>query len=150
MIRTPPSSERPRLQRLPWLLAMAILATFVLSGRTATAHGLGISQLRLRVTASRVEGEWEIQVRDARIALGLDPHVTGEAGWLDLRNHEASLREYVIGRLALAADGRTCPLELTAAPLEWQRDQSQVLLHLVSTCASEPVRLLMRCDLLFD
>jgi hypothetical protein len=132
------------------LLATAILATLVLSGGTASAHGLGISQLRLRVTASRVEGEWEIEVHDARIALGLDPQVTGEAGWLDLRDHEASLREYVIGRLTLTADGMTCPLELTAAPLEWERDQSQVLLHLVSACASEPVRLLIRCDLLFD
>ena len=130
-------------------MAIAVACALSLVAGRAVAHGLGMSQLRLRVAGPRVEGEWEVQLHDAQLALGLDA-TGGDPGWRDLMRHEASWRAYLAGRLALAADGRDCHVELTAAPMEWQPDQGQVLLHVASTCPSEPTHLLVRCDLLFD
>lgn len=45
----------------------------LLPAATAAAHGVGMSQIELRVDGSHIEGEWEINLRDARLAVGLDP-----------------------------------------------------------------------------
>jgi hypothetical protein len=150
MTRTPRCAKRPCLQGLAWRLASATLAVLFVLDNAAAAHGLGVSQLRLHVAGSRVEGEWEVDLHDARMALGLDPQVTGDPGWRDLRDHESALRRYVIDRLTLMADGMPCPLERTATPVQWQPDRGQVLLPVAATCASEPIRLFIRCDLLFE
>ena len=116
----------------------------------AAAHGLQMSQLHLQVSARHIEGEWEILLSDARLAIALEPALQGDAGFHDLRAHEAALRGYLAQKLALASDGAACPVELTATPMAWDSAANQVRLHLVSNCPREPTRLTMHCDLLFD
>jgi hypothetical protein len=130
-------------------LLAAILLNFV-AARPAEAHGLGMSQLRLQVNGAHLDGQWEIQLRDARRALGLDPQVLGDAGWRDVEGHGEALRTYLTGKLGVSSGGQPCPVELDRAPPEWEPGQEQVLFRLASTCAAEPVRLELRCDLLFD
>jgi hypothetical protein len=125
------------------------LAAVLIAARPASAHGLAMSQLRLRVDGTRVEGEWEVLLRDARLAVNLDPQVTGEAGWRDLDVHKEALRAYVVRRLAVEGETQ-CPVEATSAPLEWNPGQDQVVVHLAADCTSPPVRLHVRCDFLFD
>jgi hypothetical protein len=126
------------------------MATLLAGVATAAAHGLGLSQLRFRVVGSRIDGAWEVQLRDAQMALRRNPQLTGDAEWQDLRAQEASLREYLVRRVSLGADGVDCKAEATAAPVEWQSEQSQIVVPVVYTCAMPPVRLLIHCDLLFD
>jgi hypothetical protein len=133
-----------------WSAAAVLLAAALLMPGTAAAHGIGMSQLRLRIDGAHIEGEWEIQLRDARRALGLDPTVAGEPGWREVRDRESQLRAYLAGRLSLTGDSLACPLELTPAPMEWQLLQSQVMFHLVAACPSEFKRLGIHCDFLFD
>jgi HupE/UreJ protein len=123
----------------PILIALALL----LAGGTAAAHGLGTSQLRLRLDGARLEGDWEIQLADARRAMGRDPQVAGEVGWRELR--EPELRAYLGRRLAISG----CSLALTL-PAQWQGEQGQFLVRFAAACASVPTRLTIRCDLLFD
>ena len=134
----------------PWSAALVAGAALLLAAATAAGHGVGMSPLQLRVDGSHIEGEWEINLRDARLALGLDPALTGEAGWLELRGHEAEFRSLLARQLSLAADSAACPIELTPAPMEWHKDLDFVRLHLVSTCPRPPKRLGLHCDLLFD
>ena len=109
-----------------------------------------MSQLRLHVNGPRVDGEWEVRREDALLALGLDPQLTGEPARRVLRDDGGLLRAYVIQRIALSADGVACPVAVAAAPMVWQPDQSLGVLQLTATCASEPARLAIQCDLLFD
>jgi hypothetical protein len=142
--------ELPRLPRSPAHVAVAFLAATLAGSGIAAAHGLGLSQLRFRVDGPRIDGAWEVQLRDAQTALHRDPQLTGEAGWQDLRAEEAPLREYFVRRVSLSADGVDCKSESAASPLEWQSEQRQVVVPAVYTCAAPPARLLVRCDLLFD
>jgi hypothetical protein len=111
---------------------------------------LAISELRLRVDGVRLDGEWDVKLQDARLALGLNPQVSGESGWGDIREHEPSLRRYLAGRLAVTADGRECSVEVPDRPVDAQPDPSQLRVALVATCPAPPVHLAMHCDLLFD
>jgi hypothetical protein len=127
-----------------------ILAALHLPAAPAEAHGVGMSQLQLRVEGARLEGEWDLHLRDARLALGLDSQLAGEEGWRDLRQHEPALRALLSRSLVLRSDSLECPIELTAAPMEWDAKFSTVRLHLVSNCPSAPKRLGIQCSLLFD
>jgi len=122
----------------------------LLAAGTASAHGVGSSQLQLKIDGARFEGSWDVHLRDARLALGLDPALAGDAGWLDLRAHEDDLRRYLADRLVIVLDDVPCPMTVTSAPLGWDPGGSQVTLHLVSTCPREPRRVEIRCELLFD
>jgi hypothetical protein len=118
--------------------------------RLAQAHGLAMSELRLRVDGARLEGQWEIQLRDARLALGLDPAVSGEAGWHDVDERGEAFRSYVGRSIVVSSGGGACPVDIAPLASAWQPAQEKVLVRLASTCASEPVHLELRCDFLFD
>jgi hypothetical protein len=124
-------------------------ALATLAAGVASAHGLGMSQLRVRVDGPRLDGEWDIQLRDARRAVGLGIETSGEAGWGELAPREASLRAYLARRIFFDADGAACVTEIAAAPA-WQPDSSQLTYRIVSSCPVEPRRLGMRCDVFFD
>jgi hypothetical protein len=116
----------------------------------ARAHGLGMSQLRLRLGGANADGEWDVQLRDARLALGLDPALAGDAAWRELRPHEADLRAYLGRQLAVVADGAPCAVAVAPSPMREQTEPPQVTFRLSIHCPAEPVRLGLRCDLLFD
>lgn len=130
------------------LFAEVFLEVFVASA--ASAHGLGSSQLRLRIDGARVDGDWEVQLRDARRVAGLDPGVTGEAGWLELRVHEALVRAHLSGLVSVGADGAACAPTVSDAPPEWQPELGQVRLRWRTRCPVEPRRVTLACDLLFE
>jgi hypothetical protein len=134
-----------------WLArALAVLVGLVVLGfaTSADAHGFATSQVRLRLDGARIDGEWEIQLRDARQALGLDPNVPGEAGWSELVARKDALPEYLAARFAIESEGRSCPLEVTG--LERQPAHDLVLARIVASCASPPERLRIRCDSFFE
>jgi hypothetical protein len=69
----------------------------LLAAGTTFAHGVGTSQLKLRVDGPRIEGSWDLDLRDARLALGLDLGIGGEAGWRDPLAREGALRAGPLG-----------------------------------------------------
>jgi len=140
------------LRRAAWVALAVALASVGVGGGAgpARAHGLGMSQLRLRVDGLRADGDWDIQLRDARLALGLDAPLTGDAAWRELRRHEGDLRRYLERQLAVSADGMPCAVALSPAPMRERADPAQVTVALSVRCPAEPKRLSLRCDLLFD
>jgi hypothetical protein len=138
------SAARPRATA--GALALAVLA----ASPHAAAHGVGMSQLRLRVEGSRVEGTWEVQAADAEAALGLGSAPDWTAARDAIAAHEGELREYLAGKLALRSEAQECPLEVTSVPLEWQPAQNQAVLRFGARCPSEPAHLTVTSDLLLD
>ncbi len=114
------------------------------------AHGLGTSQLQLRVEGSRVVGNWDLDIRDARRALGLAPGEATEPEWRELQAREDSLRALLTRSLVMRTDSLACPLELDPAPLIWNREFDYVRFQVAARCPVEPQHLTMRLDLLFD
>jgi hypothetical protein len=140
--------RRARAARAVLRLAVALGALAAWAGGAA-AHGVGMSDLVLRVDGAHLEGDWQLNVRDARRLLGMDPGAGGEGAWLELRAHEPALRESLAHALAMKADGRPFAFGFTPAPLAWEREFDNVKLHLAATAPAPPVHLELRCDLLF-
>jgi HupE/UreJ protein len=131
-------------------LLLAFLAALLLAG-PAHAHGVGTSQFHMTIEGARIEGYCDIHLTDARRVLGLDPNLAPEAGWLDLRPHEAELRALIVRAWSLKADSAgVCPIEFTSAPMEWNREQDVVHLSYVADCPSAPAHLTLHSDFMFD
>ena len=131
-------------------LAAAFLGLALLVPVAARAHGVGTSEIALSIEGARVDGTWSLNLRDARKLAGLDPELAGDAGFADLRAHEAALRAALAGRLELSADGAAQPVALAATPLEWRRDLGDVRFHVTATFPAPPRRLRIHEELLFD
>jgi hypothetical protein len=124
----------------------ALLSLLALSiARLAAAHGLGTSDLRLEVAGASVVGQWEIQPRDARIALGLDPRDDDTID--DLGGREAMLGAYLLRHLSVEGDEQACSVAF-AGPMTIERDH--LVFHVASRCPREFSRLAIGCNLLFD
>jgi len=131
-------------------LATAVVALALLLPAAALAHGVGTSEVALSIDGARADGTWSLNLRDARRLAGRDPGVTGDAGFADLRAHEAALRAALAGKLELVADGAAQPVTVAATPLEWRHDLGDVRFHVGATFAAPPRRLGIRDELLFD
>jgi len=142
--------EPLRARRGRRLAALLFLVVPLFATTPAAAHGVGTSQLHLRIDGTHITGTWDLNVRDARLALGLAPMPPGEAGWQDLRPHEPELRALLVRSLTLQADSSNVPVALTPAPMEWNQEFNYVLFHVVAECPAAPTRLAMHCELLFD
>jgi hypothetical protein len=128
-----------------WSLLAYLIITIACLATSASAHGLATTQLVLRVTGASVTGQWDIQTRDALIALGVDPPQSAEpAGTLA---NDQELRAYLGRHLSLEGDGSVCPLVVTPAPAT---ESGHLLFRIAADCPSQPTHLTVRCDLLFD
>lgn len=143
----PLCSRRPRFR---WSAILAPLVALACRTEIAAAHGVGMSQLQLHVDGAGIEGEWDLDLHDARLAVGLDPNVGGDPGWRELRAHEAEYRALLASRLAVSSDGRACAFQITPAPMEWQSTLSTVRIRVAIVCPAPPTHLGLHCDLLFD
>ena len=127
-------------------LALAVLG----SAGTADAHGVGMSQLQLRVDGVRLEGQWAVHLADARRAVDLDPQIGGQAGYGELLTRAGALGAYLAGRIAIGGDAGACAMASEGTPLAWQPDLNEVRVPLAVTCPGAPHHLSLRADLLFD
>lgn len=141
---------RARIAFFALVTTLLSLALGMLSAGPAAAHGVGMSQLRVVVDGVHLEGDWTLHLQDARLALGLDTQLAGEAGWQDLRRHEAELRALLLRSFAIQSDGRPCTIAFTSAPIEWNAEASTVQLRFTGSAPAPPTKLGMDCSLLFD
>ena len=72
-----------------WLaLLLASLAAF------AYAHKPSDSYLAIRADGARIEGQWDIALRDLEYAIGLDSDGDGTITWGEVRAHHADIAAY--------------------------------------------------------
>jgi hypothetical protein len=132
------------------LTAAALIAATLAGGGTAVAHGVGMSQLRLRIAGARIEGDWAVHLGDARRAVGLDPQKSDQAGFGELRERANALAGYLASRVTITGETAACSLAGLASPLSYQPESGEVQVPLVASCPVAPRRLTLASDLLFD
>jgi len=139
-MRPPPASR-----------SLALLALLLLGTATpAGAHTSGLSKLRLTVAGARVSGEWEIHLHDARVVIGLPPTLAPDSGLAELRAQEATYRDHLLHRLRIQADGVACSLRFLPDSMRWDPAMSSLTLRLAADCPTEPRKLVLSYDLMFD
>src|SRR5262249_14700530 len=132
-------------------LAILLAGTLALAGPgRAFAHGVGSGQMEWQIDGREMTGEWSLDLRDARAAMGLDPLVPGEAGFEGLRTREAGFRSRMLASLTLRADSLPTRVALTTAPLVYDPQWNTVKIGLVAHCPVAPEQLTLGTDFFFD
>jgi len=118
-----------------WFAAL-LAAWLLLVGHAAFAHKPSDSYLILSVTAEpgRLEGRWDIALRDLDVALALDADGDGSITWGEVRSRHAEIATYVLARLALRADDAACRVEAGTQQIDTHTDGAYTVLPLTVAC----------------
>jgi hydrogenase/urease accessory protein HupE len=117
---------------------------------TAAGHESDYSYLRLLIVEERIEGEWEVHLRDARIALGLPGDLTGDPGWRELSEQRAALLDLLAARIAFASERGPCPARLDPELAPRPGGREYALIRITAICAAPLEELRLDYTLLFD
>ena len=128
---------------------MLLIATLLLS-LPAWAHKPSDSYLSLSVQSDRVEGQWDIALRDLNDAIGLDADGNGELTWGEVRGKHSEISAYALSRLTLTADQQTCPAQIVEHLIDRHTDGAYAILRFRADCSNVIERLTVEYHLLFD
>lgn len=128
------------------LLAIALL----LLNAPAWAHKPSDSYLSLTVQRNRVEGRWDIALRDLDDAMGLDADGNGEITWGEVRSKHKEIDAYALSRLTLASGENPCLSHARDHQVDNHTDGAYAVLLFTATCPTPIDRLQADYRLLFD
>jgi HupE / UreJ protein len=132
------------------LTGLALL--LALLSAPALAHKPSDSRLSLGASDAhgRIEGRWDIALRDLEEAVGLDADDDGVITWGELRRRHADIAAYALARLRIEADGRPCTLQAGEQLVDEHSDGTYTVLPLQIACAAAPKALRIGYSLLAD
>ena len=116
----------------------------------AWAHKPSDSYLALRIDGTRIEGRWDIALRDLDTAVGLDGDGDGRLTWDELRARHRAIAAYALARLTVAAQGVPCTLHAGEQLIDEHTDGTYTVLPLRGTCPVTPARLTVGYRLFAD
>jgi hypothetical protein len=130
-----------------WLLMVSL---FFACALPAQAHKASDSYLSLSVQNERIEGQWDIALRDLEMAVGLDANGDAAISWDELRARHAAIAAYALARLKLSSDGAACPLRVAAHLVDRHTDGAYAVMRLQGACPQAVTALRVDYKLLFD
>jgi len=107
----------------------------------AQAHKPSDSYLTLNVAGDKVDGRWDIALRDLDFALGLDQDGNGELTWDEIRNRHQAIAAYALSRLELSSGGAACPLNPGEQLIDNHTDGAYTVLRFTAICPAAPAAL---------
>lgn len=123
---------------------------FLAWAQPAQAHKASDSYLSLAVQGERIDGQWDIALRDVEMAVGLDANGDAAITWDEVRARHEAIATYALARLQLSSDGTACPLRVTAHLVDTHTDGAYAVLRLQGSCAAPVAALRVDYGLLFD
>jgi hypothetical protein len=138
-----------------WRPALVTLALLLAAwAAPAHAHKPSDSYLTLVVTGARIEGQWDIALRDLDFAIGLDQDGNGALTWDEVRSRHADIAAYALSRLSLASAGSAangpCPIQVTQQLIDDHSDGAYAVLRLAASCPGAAAALDVGYQLFFD
>jgi hypothetical protein len=121
-----------------------------LSAINVQAHKPSDSYLSLNVEGVRLQGQWDIALRDLDYAIGLDTNDDGAITWGELRGHHTAVEAYALSRLHIRADSAPCSSDITAHLVDTHTDGAYAVLRFNVECPRQPNVLELDYSLLFD
>ncbi|MDN2710013.1 HupE/UreJ family protein [Janthinobacterium sp. SUN118] len=100
----------------------------------AQAHKPSDSYLSLAVHGQRIEGQWDIALRDLDFAIGLDGNGDGALTWDEIRVRHDAIAAYALQRLQLASDQGACPLKAVEQLIDRHTDGAYSVLRFTASC----------------
>jgi hypothetical protein len=129
---------------------LILLLVLIVGAESAEAHLASDTYLRIEIGADgRVNGQWDIALRDLDVAVGLDVDQDGTITWGELRAKTREIETYAFGRLTVDRQGRACRLVPTALLVDYHAGSAYAVLPFDADCPAEG-SLTLRYRLLFD
>jgi hypothetical protein len=113
------------------------LLLLVLLASAAHAHKPSDSYLSIRADGSRIEGQWDIALRDLEFAIGLDSDGDGAITWGELRAKHAEIAAYAFARLRIRADERQCALAAVEHLVDQHSDGAYAVVRFAARCETQ-------------
>lgn len=129
-------------------LMLAIV--FVILSQPVWAHKPSDSYLSLTVQDNRIDGRWDIALRDLHDAIGLDVDDDATITWGEVRAKQDAIARYALSRLKLQSQGATCSTVATDHLIDSHTDGAYAVLRFTAMCPAEVDRLAIDYRLLFD
>lgn len=126
------------------------LALLFFSAMPVQAHKPSDSYLTLAISENRIDGQWDIALRDLGMAIGLDRDDNGELTWDEIRAKHPDIAAYALARLGLSSNGRDCPLNVTQHLIDNHTDGAYAVLRFAGECSSNIAAIGIDYRLLFD
>jgi len=137
------------MMRLFLRLAGLLLGALLWSS-SAHAHKASDSYLTLDVKGERIEGRWDIALRDLELAIGLDADGDGQLTWDEVRARHDAIAAFALSHLKLSAGGADCPLTVTRQLVDDHTDGAYTVLILEGACPAPVETLAIGYTLLAD
>lgn len=118
-----------------WIALLGACAA-LLCAAPAMAHKPSDSYLNLEVKEQRIEGRWDIALRDLEMAVGVDGDGDGNLTWDEVRARHDAIAAYALAHLKLASGGQDCPLQVTRQLVDHHTDGAYTVLMLSGACAA--------------
>jgi len=138
------------LATLARYVAATLVIAAVLPAGFAHAHKPSDSYLTLKVNAERIDGQWDIALRDLDYAITLDADQNGEITWGEVKAKHAQISAYALARLRLGPAAAPCPVQAREQLIDNHSDGAYSVLRFTATCAAAPKTLVIDYGLLFD
>ncbi len=126
-------------------MAVLLLAASAL----AYAHKPSDSYLAIKVESGRIEGQWDIALRDLEYAIGLDADGNGEITWGELSARHGELAAYALARLQVSSGDAACALQATGHLVDLHSDGAYAVIRFMGDCAAATA-LKVRYGLFFE
>ncbi len=112
----------------------ALLLTLLLClALPAQAHKPSDSYLTLKVAGAKVDGQWDIALRDLDVALNLDQDGNGELTWDEIRAQHDAIAAYALSRLTLS----NCVLSAGEQLIDNHTDGAYTVLRFSAACPDQ-------------
>ena len=121
--------------------ALAAWALLCCLAAPAHAHKPSDSYLTLTLDGARIEGQWDIALRDLDFAIGLDGDGDGRLTWDEIRARHPAIAAYALGRLELSSAQARCPLRADRQFIEHHTDGAYSVLRFHADCPAAIVSL---------
>lgn len=137
------------------ILALLCLTSGLISS-PVWAHKPSDSYLTLNSASDshRIEGQWDIALRDLALVTELDSNNDLNITWAELRQSRAQLQSNVLPMLTLQAINEestyACPLTLTTIEVDNHSDGRYAVVSFTADCAQPPQQLLVDYQFLFS
>lgn len=116
----------------------------------AHAHKPSDSYLSMNVEGKKIQGQWDIALRDLDSAIGLDGNGDGAITWGELRVRHSDIVAYALARLTLTSGAFPCLPHLTLHQVNNHTDGAYAVIRFEADCPDAPESLEIAYRLLFD
>jgi hypothetical protein len=116
----------------------------------AYADKFSTSYLLLQVTDQRINGQWDIALRDLDMAVGLDQDGNGQITWNEVHNRQGEISAYALSHLGLVSNGGTCTPVVRQQLISNHSDGAYSVLRFTAICPSMIKKLTVAYNLLFQ